>query len=135
MRVDIKNDNQNWLNWGNLVQIWIDNDKMRPTTIRALKDQLTEYSVVAAVDGADGREVLVYVYSDSASAPLMIAIPSPTMRNAKLGMVTAGPYPYTVMPSFYDIAYGGAARVNLSTQESRDFAVRRIGEYSVNECC
>jgi hypothetical protein len=70
MRVDIQNDNQNWLNWGNLVQIWIDNDKMRPTTIRALKDQLTEYSVVATVTGADDRVVTVYSYSDALSDPL-----------------------------------------------------------------
>ena len=135
MRIDIQNDNQNWLNWGNLVLIWIDNEKARPTTIGALKDQMREYSVVGAVDGADDRVVTVYSYSDSLSAPLVIPIPSPAMRDHKLGLVTPGPYPYAVMPSFYDIAYGGAARVPLSQQEARDFAVRRIGEYTVNECC
>jgi hypothetical protein len=133
MRVDIQNDNQNWLNWGNLVQIWIDNDKMRPTTIRALKDQLTEYSVVATVTGADDRVVTVYSYSDALSDPLVIPIPSPAMRDHKLGLVTPGPY--NVMPLFYDIAFGGAPRVSLSAQQARDFAVRRIGEYTVNECC
>ena len=135
MRVDIKNDNQNWLNWGNLVQIWIDNDKMRPTTIRALKDQLTEYSIIATVTGPDNRVVTVYSYSDDLNEPLVIPIPSPAMRDHKLGLVTPGPYPYAVMPSFYDIAYGGAARVPLSQQEACDFAVRRIGEYTVNQCC
>jgi hypothetical protein len=133
MRVDIKNDNQNWLNWGNLVQMWIDDAKMRPPNIGALKDQMTEYSVIATVTGADDREVRVYNYSDSLSEPLVIPIPSPAMRDHKLGLVTPGPY--NVMPLFYDIAFGGAQRVALSAQEARDFAVRRIGEYTVNECC
>jgi len=54
------------------------------------------------------------------------------MRDEKLQTVTSGPYP---LPLFYDTAYAGAARANLSAQESRDFAIRRIGEYTVNECC
>jgi hypothetical protein len=29
MRVEIVNDNQNWLNWGTLVQIWIADPNQR----------------------------------------------------------------------------------------------------------
>jgi hypothetical protein len=133
MRIDILNDNQNWLNWGNLVQFWIDNAKARPTNVGALKDQLTEYSVVATVAGDDKRLVSILSYADSPDDALLLMIPTPAMRNHKLGLVTPGPY--NVMPLFYDIAFGGAARAPLSAQEARDFAVRRIGEYTVNECC
>jgi hypothetical protein len=59
-------------------------------------------------------------------------IPTAAMLAEKLQTVTSGPYP---LPLFYDIAYAGAARANLSPQESRDFAFRRIGEYTVNQCC
>jgi len=101
MRIDIQNDNQKLVELGQLVLIWIDNEKARPTTIGALKDQMREYSVVGAVDGADDRGVTVYSYSDSLSAPLVIPIPSPAMRDHKLGIGQhPAPYPYTVMPSF-----------------------------------
>ena len=53
----------------------------------------------------------------------------------QLAVATVRPGPYNVMPLFYDIAYGGASRVPLSAQEAHNFAIRRIGEYSVNECC
>jgi hypothetical protein len=133
LRIDIQNDNQNWLNWGNLVQLWIDDAQPRPTTVRALKDQMTKYSVVAIVDGADNRPVSIQSYLNSPGNPLVLMIPTSAQRNAKLG--TVGPGPYNTMPLFYDIAYAGKPRANLSAQEAHDFAVRRIGEYCVNECC
>ena len=40
MRVEIVNDNQNWLNWGTLVQIWIADPNQRPTTVKEFKDQI-----------------------------------------------------------------------------------------------
>jgi hypothetical protein len=133
MRIDIQNDNQNWLNWGNLVQNWIDDVKSRPTTVQELNDQLLKNSVFARVDGANDRPVSIQSYSDYPGAPLMLLIPTAAMRDAKLGTVQPGPY--NVMPLFYDIAYAGATRANLSAQEARNFAIRRIGEYTVNECC
>jgi hypothetical protein len=134
MRIHIQDDNQNWLNWGNLVQAWIDNPKARPSTVGDLKKQLSGNSISAAVEGADDRAVAIQDYPDAPTTPLVILIPTAAMRNAKIATVVPGPYNAN-MPLFYNIAYGGAARVNLSQQEARDFAVRRIGEYSVNECC
>jgi len=133
MRIDIQNDNQNWLSWGNLVQIWIDDAKSRPTTVGELKDQLSKNDVVATVDGADDRPVSIQSYQDYPGDPLVMLIPTGAMRDAKLATVQPGPY--NVMPLFYDIAYAGAPRASLSPQQARDFAIRRIGEYTVNECC
>jgi hypothetical protein len=134
MRIDILNDNQNWLNWGRLVQVWIEDFKARPTTVRELKDQLTKNDVRATVLGPDTRVVSILSYIDnSPNNPLTIMIPTQAMRDAKLA--TVGPGPYNVMPLFYDIAFGGAPRVPLSAEEAHNFAFRRIGEYSVNECC
>jgi hypothetical protein len=134
MRINIDNDNQNWLNWGNLVQIWIDDATTRPTTVGQLRAQLIDNSVSACVAGPDTRPVEILSYFDSPDDPLQLMIPTRAMRDAKLGTVQPGPY-NTNMPLFYDIAFGGAPRVNLSAEEARNFAIRRIGEYTVNECC
>jgi hypothetical protein len=133
MRINIQNDNQNWLNWGNLIQKWIDDPATRPANVGELKFQLTKYDVAAAVAGDNSRVVTIQSYIDAPGDPLLLMIPTAAMRDAKLATVKPGPY--NVMPLFYDIAYAGAPRASLSPQEARDFAVRRIGEYTVNECC
>jgi len=130
MRIDIYDDNQNWLNWGNLVNSWISGAET-PTTVGALKRQLAANHVTATVQGPDNRAVSIESYGDYDPADaLVIVIPTAAMRAAKA--VGPGRYP---LPLFYDIAFAGAARANLSTQEAQDFALRRIGEYTVNECC
>jgi hypothetical protein len=132
MRIDILDDNENWLKWGNLLQTWIDSAGERPTSVGELRHQLTKNGISATVAGPDEKTVTIQSYHD-ADDELVIMIPSKAMRDAKLATVRPGPY--TVMPLFYDIAFGGAPRVNLSAQEAHNFAIRRIGEYSVNECC
>jgi hypothetical protein len=131
MRINIQDDNQNWLNWGNLVNRWIDGAQT-PTTVLELKQQLSDNHVVATVLGADNRVVSVESYDDDPTQALVIMIPTKGMRDAKLSPITSGPYP---LPLFYDAAYAGAARANLSAQEAHDLAIRRIGEYTINECC
>jgi len=131
MRIDIQDDNESWLNWGTLVRAWIQG-KTRPNTVKELKAQLAEASVTATVAGPDNRIVTVLDYAESPGNPLVIMIPTGAMLQAKLATVTSGRYP---LPLFYDIAFGGAPRANLSAQESLNFALRRIGEYTVNECC
>jgi len=133
MRVEIVNDNQNWLNWGTLVQIWIADSNQRPTTVKELKDQMATHSVNGTVAGPDNRPVQIRSYINGPNDPLMIMLPNQQMADDRLATVKPGPY--NMMPLFYDIAFGGAPRVNLSQQEALDFAFRRIGEYSVNECC
>jgi hypothetical protein len=135
MRIDIDDDNQNWLNWGTLVVGWIKGNPVPPLTVAELKQQMAANNVTGTVQGADDRTVSVTPYSDSITDALIINIPSKQMLQDKLNKITSGPYPTTVMPLFFDIAYGGAARANLSTSESVNFAYRRIGEYTVNECC
>lgn len=133
MRIEIANDNQNWLNWGALVQIWIEDADARPNTVAELKAQMHTHNVVATIASPDTRGVQVRSYFDAPTDPLLIMLPTRQMRDDKLATVKPGPY--NVMPLFYDIAFGGAPRVSLSPQEALDFASRRIGEYSVNECC
>jgi hypothetical protein len=133
MRVHIRDDNQNWLNWGNLVQVWINDAGKRPTTVGELRKQLTARGIDGIVAGPDNRIVQIVAYSNAYDDALTIVLPDSSMRDAKLATVTSGPYDN--VPLFYDIAYAGAPRANLSEQESQDFALRRIGEYTVNECC
>jgi hypothetical protein len=133
MRVKIYDDNQNWLNWGNLIQTWIDDPTKRPKTVGQLRGQLADNAIQGEVAGKDTRLVTIQSYTDDPDETLLIMVPSADARNAKLS--TVGPGPYVNMPLFYAIAFGGAAKASLSQQEAVNFAIRRIGEYSVNECC
>jgi hypothetical protein len=130
MRIKIQDDNQNWLNWGILVRAWV-NGAPRPTTVAELKSQMARNSVVATVEGADERVVSVQSYVDDPTQALVIMIPTDAMLH-EFDPITSGPYR---LPLFYDIAYAGAARANLSAQEAQNFSLRRVGEYTVLECC
>jgi hypothetical protein len=136
MRIKIKDDNQNWLNWGKLVNIWIDDPTKWPKKVGELKQQLLQHSVEASVEGTDERRVLIDMYvrpGDQLENPLQLNIPNPQMRDKRFAEdVRAGPYP---LPLFYNSCFAGAKRAPLSAQEANDFAFRRIGEYTVNECC
>ena len=133
-RIIITDDNQNWLNWGKLVRAWIKNTETRPTTVADLQGQLGRYEVNATIDPA-AKSVVIRPYPDGYNYTLEIDIPTEEMFDAKFNLVKPGPYPRELMPTFYDIAYAGAPRANLSLQQAQDFALRRVGEYTVNECC
>jgi hypothetical protein len=128
--VDVEDD-QNWLNWGNLVLTWIRDPQTRPHNVGELNTQLDKNSVKAKVDGPDSKPVLFWDYPAN-NDPIQIALPTKAMLEERLQTVHPGAYP---LPHFYDIAFAGAARAQLSGPVSLDFAARRIGEYSVNECC
>jgi hypothetical protein len=141
MRIKIKDDNQNWFNWGKLVNTWIDDPAKWPKTVGELKQQLQQNSVEAWVDGSDARRVVVDMYAappdeqaaNPDSIPLQLKLPNAKMRDKRFQEdVKAGPYP---LPLFYNSFFAGAKRAPLSAQEAHDFAFRRIGEYTVNECC
>ena len=131
MRIHIVDDNENWLNWGSLVQAWIRKTKPRPSNVGELKKQLTDNHVNADIDGPDTRPVELWDYPDN-NTPLRMALPTKAMLEERLQTVHPGAYP---LPHFYDIAFAGATRADLSPEDSLKFAARRIGEYSVNECC
>jgi hypothetical protein len=133
MRIRIKpDDNQNWLNWGKLVNLWIDDPSKRPDKVGGLRRQLVEHGVTAEVEGGEDRAVVMQMYSTDDDDPLFLMLPNKEMRAKRLAEVAPGLYP---LPLFYAICFGGANRVSLSQEEADAFAVRRIGEYSVNECC
>jgi hypothetical protein len=130
MRIEIHDDNQNFLNWGNLLTS-ISDHTPRPHDVGQLNTQLDKNNVKAKVDGPDSKPVKFWDYPGK-NDPIQIALPTEAMLDERLQHVTSGQYP---LPHFYDIAFGGATRAQLSRAESLDFAARRIGEYSVNECC
>lgn len=134
MRIKLPDDNANYLKWGLLVKDWIYKTQAWPQTVQDLRDQMSGRGILGCVEGDPGRQVAVTQYGDS-DQPLELVIPSTKMFEARFNLAQAGPYPRELMPSFMDIAYGGAARVDLSLQEAQDFAIRRVGEYTVNECC
>jgi len=135
MRIKLTDDNTNWLNWGKLVNLWIEDSSKRPDSVGALRQQLRDNTVDATVEGTDERAVVVQPYLGNADT-LLIMIPNRAMRDKRLAEdihpEIPGPYP---LPLFYDTIFGGAQRALLSSQEKLDMALRRIGEYTINECC
>jgi len=138
MRIVIADDNDNYLRWGNLVVTWVNDETKWPINVGDLRRQMANAGVNGSIAGPDNRGVSIQRYPDDAAdqlPPVELVLPTQAMLNARLALVRPGPYPRDLMPSFMDIAYGGAARANLSQQEADDFAIRRVGEYSINECC
>ena len=137
MRIKIKDDNQNWLKWGKLVNTWIDNPNSAPKKVKALRQALLDNDIEACVEGSNERDVVIEMYArpdpSGGEIPLQINVPSPEMRDKRIAE-DVGPGPYK-LPLFYDTIYAGAPRAPLSAQEALDNAFRRIGEYTVNECC
>jgi hypothetical protein len=135
-RIDIRDTDRNWLNWGELVLAWISKQQPRPTTVAALRAQLRAHKVRAKVAGRPTRPVRIRDYSDSLTSTLYIYIPSKKMLADKFKYVKAGRYSHKLMPRFYDDeAYRGAQRARMTKREADSFAIRRVGEYTVNECC
>lgn len=136
MRVKIYDDNDNWLKWGKLVEEWVTKPgAKRPTTVGELRAALDEAKIAADVDGQDNRPVEIRNYSNNAAAnqPLEINLPTADMINQrKADMKLEGTYE---LPNFYDLAYDKGVRARLSPQLKEEFRLRRIAEYSVNECC
>jgi hypothetical protein len=122
MRVEIVNDNQNWLNWGTLVQIWIADPSQRPTTVKELKDQMDAHNVCATVAGPDSRPVQIRSYINDPTDPLMIMLPNKQKADDRLATVKPGPY--NMMPLFNDIAFGGAPG---STCRNRKRSISPLG--------
>jgi hypothetical protein len=135
-RIEI-HGNANWTRWAGLVEEWINGTTTWPKDVGTLKSQMHSHHMRGfKVEGKQNRPVKIYQYPDGPIKALMIPIPSANMLKAKLDIIKAGSYPRELMPQFYDNApYGRAKRVGLSTKKALAFAMRRVGEYTVNECC
>ncbi len=137
MRVTFDDSNDNWEKWGTLVQSWIlgTNVTPRPNNTGELARQMRAQGITGVIIPGALRPVSIVDYLDN--GPLYINLPSARMLAAKEAMIPPGPGPYPppVLPLFYDVAYAGAARAILSQAEKDAFKLRRIGEYTINECC
>ena len=135
MRVNISDDNENWCKWGQLVLDWITGSETRPTSTSELNALLKTKGINGVVPGPD-RPLLIRDYSDDI---VYIYLPSEKMLGDKLATTHSDPAstiqePYP-LPLFYNAAYEAPVRAIMSPEERRKFALRRIGEYTVNECC
>jgi hypothetical protein len=133
MRIQIVDDNDNWRKWGELVEIWVRDPAKQPATTDDLKMQMSANGVVGTVPGASRPVRFIPYPDDPISDPLTIALPTEAMLDAKLATIPpTGTYP---LPKFYDVAYGGTSRAILTADQRETFALQRIGEYTINECC
>jgi hypothetical protein len=129
MRIDLADDNDNWRKWGALVRDFIVSPETRPGSTADLNTLMKNRGIAGNVAGPD-RPVQFVEYADD--GVFYLALPSRAMLEQKLPTITAGPFP---LPAFYTVAFGGAAEVSLSQDEAESFALRRIGEYTINFCC
>jgi hypothetical protein len=163
-RIDMLDDSENWLKFGGLVLKWICKPKSRPTNVAELKAQLEEEDIIAGVPFHDKKPIEIYEYDhdqNDDAKPIRIPIPSAGMLLNKLhaiGILPGDlptplpdpedyldpsnyeahkgyrPRPYP-LPQFYDAIYSKAPSKRLPWPEALNFALRRIGEYTINECC
>jgi hypothetical protein len=135
--VTIDNDNANWSRWGDLVSDWITGTVPRPTTVGQLRAAMTTAGIHGAVQGAPNRAVNLVNYNP-ATGPIIIPLPTAAMvaeNEALLNTISMRPigqrrYP---LPTFYAVAFGGAAMVDLSQSELHAMGRRRLGECVINE--
>lgn len=141
----IKDIDSNWTAWGKLVRDWIENPGNRPTTVGnvttpalgTLRRAMADGGVTGIVTGPAARGVTFVDYSDAGN----IVIPLPTKAMVRVderyldwvAMQAPGRCNYP-LPSFYAVAFGGAAMVDLNADQLQKMGARRLGEYVINEC-
>jgi hypothetical protein len=136
MQVNITDNPGNWVKWGQLVRAWIFGTSTLPNDTAAMQAQMAAAGVSGSVPGPV-RPVTFVPYNDT--TPLIFPLPTQAMvlkDEAELKQIAAKPpgqrvYP---IPSFYAIAFGGAAKVDLTEQQLDDFGGCRLGEYTIQEC-
>jgi hypothetical protein len=142
MLIDIGDDAANWMKWGQLVQDWACGATPRPTDAAMMQQQISDRGITARVPGCDDkppRPVIFYQYGDYpgtgySSVPLTLPLPSCKMiQDDQAALSANAPEPYP-LPSFYPIAFGGAPEVTLNQTELLAFALRRLGEYVIQQC-
>jgi hypothetical protein len=137
MQVQIHDDPDNWLRWGNLVRGWVFNSALRPANTTDMQTQMAAAGVVGHIGGPP--RAVTFTPFNYGSGPLIFPLPTTEMvtyDETELATIAAKPpgqrqYP---LPSFYPIAFGGAAKVDLAPSVVLDFGRRRLGEYTILEC-
>ncbi|HET7884096.1 MAG TPA: hypothetical protein VFL55_24630 [Acetobacteraceae bacterium] len=141
MLVNIDDNADNWLRWGQLVQTWVNDVKSRPSDAATMQYQMSQAGVTGSVPGADSsppRPVEFYPYEDypgtGPSPPLTMPLPSPKMlADAQTDLNTHAPELYP-LHSFYPLAFGGKPEVTMNETELLYFELRRLGEYVILQC-
>lgn len=141
--VDIVNTAANWLRWGQLVLYWIEHPDDRPETVGDLR--LAMAAATPPVQGTiwagdpDDPDRPVRLEDYPGTGPIIIPLPTLDMiaRDKRIldRILTAGggvgKYP---LPGFYNAAYANPQRADLNQGQMYAMALRRLGEYVINEC-
>lgn len=142
----------NWLQWGKLVEAWINDQASRVRKWGDLEDQM-----LARVGPLQGTTPITLVKIGGMNTPLSaqdrnnnvqikeynnhnpnkiitINIPDKAMKDAdKDWLAGEGMRTYPV-PTFYSEMFGYAPLVIVSSAVLEDMRLRRVGEYVINEC-
>ena len=119
------------------VKEWIASPATRPNNTTTMQAQMKSAGIDGSIPGPD-RAVQFVPYNDS-DGPLVFPLPTVAQvetAEQKLAGIAANPpgqrrYP---LPSYYAVAFGGSAMVELGIDELRALARRRLGEYTILEC-
>lgn len=138
--INIRDTNENWLKWGRLVLAWIEGNARRPRTVGELKQQMRTAGLLDtdfSVRGADTRRVEVTDYPGT--GPIVIPVPTERMVDLdkaeliRLAALPSGQKKYP-SPAFYGLLYGNVQKVDMDQVDMFQMALRRLGEYVINEC-
>jgi len=145
MQINFPSDNENWKKWGALVKSWVDDPLKRPYDTSQLLTQMhaagideTQVTITGVTPDGPPRSIQFVPYSDTGY--LYIPLPTKAMVDAAEARLHAiaqkapGQRHYP-LPEFYAVAFGPTATVvEMSENELMDFRLRRLGEYTINEC-
>lgn len=139
--VEIYEGDANWLRWGKLLKTWIENPGQRPRTAADLQAALDNHNppIKGKVRGANDPNVSVEFRTYDATGPIIIPIPTPKMIKKDWDHLrdefNAGNKKYPT-PKFYGLIYQNdpPKRDFNTVAEMEELALRRLGEYVINEC-
>jgi hypothetical protein len=134
MKVQFDDIQENWEQWGDLVEHWINERQDKPDDVEELVNRMKAHRITGAgVYGPSNPKRKVKFISYGENDPLVIMLPTKKMLVEGEAPVHVGkPYP---LPVFYDKMYDCKRKVLTDQLEARKLAACRVGEYTINECC
>ena len=119
---------------GKLIKRWskMKEDDLPKTLNEFLKAASDEGFEVSFQGFAGGRPAKVKFLRQTSMDHLYILLPPPGgIDQAFEAIADDGSYP---LPDFYNDAFDGTKRTDMSREEQKGFALMRIAEYSTNKC-
>lgn len=131
MKVDFDDTPNNWTQWSALIIRWINDSNSRPNDTDAMIGQMRNAGITNVTNPVLGHSRQVH-FTQADNGALQFLLPSPQMVQDYLSKL-AGKQQYP-LKMFYGDAFVDKTKATLSQQQMLEFASKRLGEYTIQEC-